>query len=134
MSQCGCDMCDQQRERTLNGVQVCSVLHVAHVVLCVLVLVGVSHATVVHGVSHATVVHIGHEDVVVVIQFCVAIFVVIFCIRRCTLYKHTPQDLRVAAFLFIFLFLKNLFVFLLAFVSFHFSDFFFCLRFFSFIL
>ena len=41
MSQCGCDACDQQRELTLNGVQVCSVLHVAHVVLCVVVLVGV---------------------------------------------------------------------------------------------
>ena len=68
---------DQQRERTLNGVQVCSVLHVAHVVLCVLVLVGV---------GRVTVVHIGHEDVLVVIQFCVAIFIVIFSIRRCTLY------------------------------------------------
>ena len=49
---------DQQRERTLNGVQVCSVLHVAHVVLCVLVLVSV---------GRVTVVHIGHEEVLVVI-------------------------------------------------------------------
>ena len=39
--------------------QVCSVLHVAHV--------GVRRVTVV-------IVHIGHEDVVVVIYFCVAIF------------------------------------------------------------
>ena len=50
---------DQQRERTLNGVQVCSVLHVAHVVLCVLVLVGVRRVTVV-------IVHIGHDGVLVV--------------------------------------------------------------------
>ena len=57
----------------------CSLIRIAHVVLCVLVLVGVRRVTVV-------IVHIGHEDVVVVIQFCVAIFVVIFCIRRCTLY------------------------------------------------
>ena len=49
---------DQQRERTLNGVQMCSLIRVTHVVLCVVVLVGV---------SHVTVVHIGHEDVVVVI-------------------------------------------------------------------
>ena len=41
---------------------------IAHVVLCVLVLVGVRRVTVV-------IVHIGHEDVVVVIHFCVAIFV-----------------------------------------------------------
>ena len=40
--------------------QVCSVLHVAHV--------GVRRVTVV-------IVHIGHEDVVVVVYFCVAIFV-----------------------------------------------------------
>ena len=80
MSQCGCDTCDQQRELTLNGVQVRSVLHVAHVVLCVVVLVGV---------RRVTVVHIGHDEVVVVIQFSVATFVVIFCIRRCTLY--TPR-------------------------------------------
>ena len=39
--------------------QVCSVLHVAHV--------GVRRVTVV-------IVHIGHEDVVVVKKFCVAIF------------------------------------------------------------
>ena len=49
---------DQQRERTLNGAQMCSLIHVAHVVLCVLVLVGV---------SRVTVVHIGHDEVVVVI-------------------------------------------------------------------
>ena len=55
---------------------------IAHVVLCVLVLVGVGHVTVV-------IIHIGHEEVVVVIHFCVAIFVVIFCIRRCSLY--TPR-------------------------------------------
>ena len=72
--------CNQQRERTLNGVQVCSVLHVAHVVLCVVMLVGV---------RRVTVVHIGHDDVVVVLQFFVAIFVVIFCIRKCTLYRRT---------------------------------------------
>ena len=74
LSQCGATR-DQERRQTLNGVQVCSVLHVAHV--CVLVLVGV---------GRVTVVHIGHEDVVVVIYFYVAIFVVIFGIRRCTLY------------------------------------------------
>ena len=51
---------DQQRERTLNGVQMCSLIHVAHVVLCVLVLVGVGRVTVV-------IVHIGHEEVLVVI-------------------------------------------------------------------
>ena len=61
LSQCGVTR-DQQRERTLNGAQVCSLIHVAHVVLCVLVLVGVRRVTVV-------IVHIGHEDVVVVIQF-----------------------------------------------------------------
>ena len=53
---------------------------IAHVVLCVLVLVGVGHVTVV-------IVHIGLDDVLVVIHFCVAIFVVICCIRRCSLYK-----------------------------------------------
>ena len=57
----------------------CSLINVAHVVLCVVVLVGV---------GRVTVVHIGHEDVVVVKKFCVAIFVVICCIRRCTLYKQ----------------------------------------------
>ena len=57
--------CDQARETT-NGVQMCSFTRVAHVVLCVVVLVGV---------GRVTVVHIGHEDVVVVIYFCVAIFV-----------------------------------------------------------
>ena len=62
----------------------CSLINVAHVVLCVLVLVGVSHVTVV-------IVHIGHEDVLAVKKFCVAIFVVIFCIRRCTLYRG-PTD------------------------------------------
>ena len=46
--------------RTLNSVQACSVLHVAHVLV---------------GVRRVTVIHIGHEGVVVVIQFCVAIFV-----------------------------------------------------------
>ena len=55
---------DQQRERTLNGVQVCSFLHVGHVILCVLVLVGV------RGVI---VVHIGLEGVLVIVHFCVAI-------------------------------------------------------------
>ena len=48
------------KTKTLNSVQVCSVLHVAHVLV---------------GVRRVTVVHIGHEDVVVVINFCVAIFV-----------------------------------------------------------
>ena len=57
--------------------QVCSVLHVAHVV--------VRRVTVV-------IVHIGHEDVVVVIHFCVAISVVIFCIRRCSLYTKCGQS------------------------------------------
>ena len=46
----------------------CSLIHVAHVVLCVLVLVGVRRVTVV-------IVHVGHDEVLVVIQFCVAIFV-----------------------------------------------------------
>ena len=40
----------------------CSLVNVAHVVLCVLVLVGVRRVTVV-------IVHIGHEEVLVVIQF-----------------------------------------------------------------
>ena len=48
---------DQQRERTLNGALMCSLIHVAHVVLCVLVLVGV---------GGVTVVHIGHDAVLVV--------------------------------------------------------------------
>ena len=72
LSQCGCDAWLWQR--TLNSVQACSVLHVAHVLV---------------GVRRVTVVHIGHEDVVVVIHFCVAILFVIFCIRRCSLY--TPR-------------------------------------------
>ena len=59
LSQCGVTR-DQQRERTLNGVQMCSLIHVAHVVLCVLVLVGVGCVIVV-------IVHIGHEEVLVVI-------------------------------------------------------------------
>ena len=67
---------DQQRERTLNGALMCSLIHVAHVVLCVLVLVGV---------GGVTVVHIGHDEVLVVEKFYVAIFVV-FCNWRCTLY------------------------------------------------
>ena len=46
--------------------QACSVIHVAHVVLCVVVLVGV---------RRVTVLHISHEDVLVVKYFCVAIFV-----------------------------------------------------------
>ena len=64
LSQCGLTRY-QQRELTLNGVQMCSLIHVAHVVLCVLVLVGV---------GRVTVVHIGHEEVLAVIQFYVAIF------------------------------------------------------------
>ena len=56
LSQCGVTR-DQQRERTLNGALMCSLIHVAHVVLCVLVLVGVG----------GTVVHIGHDEVLVVI-------------------------------------------------------------------
>ena len=55
----------------------CSLIHVAHVVLCVLVLVGV---------GGVTVVHIGHDEVLVVVLKSVAIFVVIFCNWRCTLY------------------------------------------------
>ena len=66
-------------QRTLNSVQVCSVLHDAHV--------GVRRVTVV-------IVHIGHEEVVVVIYFCVAIFVVIFCIWRCTLYRARSPSMR----------------------------------------
>ena len=54
--------------------QVCSVLHVAHV--------GVRRVTVV-------IVHIGRDEVLVVIYFCVTILVVIFCIRRCSLYTTT---------------------------------------------
>ena len=43
---------DQQRERTLNGALMCSLIHVAHVVLCVLVLVGVGGSDdSPHGVS-----------------------------------------------------------------------------------
>ena len=48
------------KTKTLDSVQACSVLHVAHA--------GVRRVTVV-------IVHVGHEDVLVVIQFCVAIFV-----------------------------------------------------------
>ena len=59
------------KTKTLNSVQACSVLHVAHVLV---------------GVRRVTVIHIGHEGVVVVRQFSVAIFVVIFCNWRCTLY------------------------------------------------
>ena len=40
----------------------CSLIRVAHVVLCVLVLVGVRRVTVV-------IIHIGHDEVVVVIHF-----------------------------------------------------------------
>ena len=57
LSQCGVTR-DQQRKRTLNGALMCSLIHVAHVVLCVLVLVGV---------GGVTVVHIGHDEVLVVI-------------------------------------------------------------------
>ena len=57
LSQCGVTR-DQQRERTLNGSLMCSVIPVAHVVLRVLVLVGV---------GGVTVVHIGHDEVLVVI-------------------------------------------------------------------
>ena len=57
LSQCGVTR-DQQRERTLNGALMCSLIHVAHVVLCVLVLVGV---------GGVTVVHICHDEVLVVI-------------------------------------------------------------------
>ena len=57
LSQCGVTR-DQQRERTLNGALISSLIHVAHVVLCVLVLVGV---------GGVTVVHIGHDEVLVVI-------------------------------------------------------------------
>ena len=57
----------------------CSLVHVAHVVLCVLVLVGVLCVTVVF-------VHFGLDEVFVVVLKSVAIFVVIFCNWRCTLY------------------------------------------------
>ena len=72
----------QQRERTLNGALMCSLIHVAHVVLCVLVLVGL---------GGVTVVHIGHDGVLVVKKFYVAIFVVIFCNWRCTLYSCSSR-------------------------------------------
>ena len=67
--------CDQARQTT-NGVQMCSLTRVAHVALCVTVVI----------------VHIGYDEVLVVIQFCVAIFVVIFCIRRCTLYRFQERS------------------------------------------
>ena len=55
LSQCGCDACE--KNKTSNSVQVCSVLHVALVLVCVRLV------TVV-------IVHIGHQDeVVVVIHF-----------------------------------------------------------------
>ena len=66
--------------KTSNGVQMCSLIYVAHVVLCVLVLVGVGCVT-------AVIVHTGHEDVPFVIHFYVAVLFVIFCIRRCSLYN-----------------------------------------------
>ena len=56
---------DQQKERTLKSALMCSLIHVAHVVLCVLVLVDV---------SGVTVVHIGHNEVLVVIYFYVTVF------------------------------------------------------------
>ena len=55
------------KTKTLNSVQACSALHVAHA--------GVRRVTVV-------IVHIGHEEVVVVIYFCVAILFVIFCYQE----------------------------------------------------
>ena len=70
LSQCG--VTRDQTRNTKDSVQVCSVLHVAHV--------GVRRVTVV-------IVHIGLEGVLVVIYFCVAILFVIFCIRRCSLYS-----------------------------------------------
>ena len=53
-------------------------MQIAHVVLCVLVLVGVRRVTVD--------VHIGLDEVVVVRHFCVAILFVNCCIRRYSLY------------------------------------------------
>ena len=76
---------DQQRERTLNGALMCSLIHVAHVVLCVLVLVGI---------GGVTVGHIGHDEVLVVILFYVAIFVVIFCNWKCTLCRFSHLQWR----------------------------------------
>ena len=84
LSQCGCDMCDQDKEHERHQTA-CTCAHssvLRMVALCILVLVGVRRVTVV-------IVHIGHEGVLVVIWFYVAIFVVIFSIRRCTLY--TPR-------------------------------------------
>ena len=51
---------NDQTKNTKDSVQVCSILHVAHV--------GVRRVTLV-------IVHNGHQDVVVVVDFCVAIFV-----------------------------------------------------------
>ena len=56
-----CDTWLRRETRTQNSAQMCSLIHVAHVVLCVLVLVGVRRVTVV-------IVHIGHDEVLVVIQ------------------------------------------------------------------
>ena len=51
---------NDQTKNTKDSVQVCSILHVAHV--------GVRRVTLV-------IVHNGHQDVVVVVDFSVAIFV-----------------------------------------------------------
>ena len=62
---------NDQTRNTKDSVQVCSILHVAHV--------GVRRVTLV-------IVHNGHQDVVVVVDFCVAILFVNCCIRRYSLY------------------------------------------------
>ena len=68
---------NDQTRNTKDSVQVCSILHVAHV--------GVRRVTLV-------IVHIGHQDVVVVVDFFVAILFVNCCIRRHSLYRtRTPS-------------------------------------------
>ena len=69
LSQCG--VTRDQTRNTKDSVQVCSVLHVAHVCVRRVTLV---------------IVHIGLEVVLVVIHFFVAILFVICCIRRYSLY------------------------------------------------
>ena len=47
---------DQQRGQTQNGVQMCSLIHVARVVLCVFVLVDVICVMIVVLIAHVDVV------------------------------------------------------------------------------
>ena len=48
----------REDDRVKDDLSQCSLIHVAHVVLCVLVLVGVLCVT-------AVIVHIGHDEVLV---------------------------------------------------------------------